>query len=289
MTFPSSLPLDPTVKIILQGHLILEPESDGSKCNVGISRCSPDHTFSIEVREKMKDGSAPDIIRMRNRGMLEPYGVRINLYPPSIEGIRMYTPGDFDRSYPNSDPNDFRWIVDLASREFHNNPLEVDGPGTQPRITIHDGLFYTLATTDPNLVKVTRTGGGLDPLPLYRIALLLGVNIYGYEVSLKFAKDGVVKELRMKRQPSTYYEVWINNDPSFSNPDPTDQELATHRELREYYRAINGLIVPDPEDPGVFITDPYFERFELQFERLRGQPGLGSPTIPCMPIGNGGG
>jgi len=220
---------------------------------------------------------------MRNVASPELSGIDI-LVPGSSDGVRKFTPGSFSRGNPSSDQNDLRWIIDLAGAEFHNNKVVIDGTGTEPNVRIFDGLFYTAMRTEESVIEVTRTGGDLTNLNLRRIALLVGVNINN-SVLVKFTVKGVPKELLLEMKPDRFYEIRINNDPAFVNQNPTNNELANHRELREYYRAVNGLEKPDPA--GGTTIDPFFPRFELKFRRPdMPDPNLGSPTIPCMPVGS---
>jgi hypothetical protein len=287
-----TLPNSPTVKVFLQGQLILEPARDGSKCDVGINRCTPDHHFSIEVRQRMINSQRPDVILMRHLGTLEGLGIEIDLVPASINGVRKFVPTEEfkrDAKLPDDSPEaqDLRWMVDLANEEFHNAELIVNGNGTSPNIQIKDGLFYSAMRTDENL-SVTRTGGGegTAELELHRVASIVGVNIYGDKVILRFTNNGKNEKLELAKTRDSFYEIRVINDPPFIDPKLDPSTLPTHRELKEYYKVIDALVVPDPEEPGEVkeITD--FPRFELRLKK-NDMPNLGSPTIPCMPVGSG--
>jgi hypothetical protein len=283
------LPDYPAVKIFLQGQLILEPQDDFT-CDIGVNRCSPKHELSIEVRQKMKDPDSPDITLMRQLGKLEPSGVEIDLEPTSADGVKRFVPSiQFSRDpNANADGRDFRWLVDLPSAEFHDVEVVVNGNDTEPNVKIKDGIFYTALRTDPAVVTVTRTGGDKRDLDLHRVASLVGVNIYLPDDTVKFkltwTQNGERKNMTLARPTASSgikcYEIRINNDPAYVDPD---LDLATHQELKEYYKAIDGLFVDELQ------TD--FKRFELLFGKPQGespQPNdLGTPTIPCMPIGGG--
>jgi hypothetical protein len=285
----TTLPDDPTVKIFLQGQLILEPQDDFT-CDIGVNRCSPKHELSIEVRQRMIDPGSPDITLMRQLGKLEPSGVEIDLEPASTAGVKRFiAPTSFARdANTNADGCDFRWLVDLKSPEFHDAEVVVNGSDTEPNIKIRDGIFYTALRTDPDVVTVTRTGGDKADLDLNRVAALVGVNIYLSDDTVKFklafTQNGEKQTLVLAKPTAASgikcYEIRINNDPPFVDPN---LDLATHQELKEYYKVIDGVFVDD--EP----TD--FKRFELLFGRpqARSAPpsGLGTPTIPCMPVGGG--
>ena len=283
----TTLPDDPTVKIFLQGQLILEPQ-DNFTCDIGVNRCAPSHELSIEVRQRMRNPDSPDIILMRQLGKLEPSGVEIDVEPTSANGVKRFVPSVQFARDQNADGGDFRWLVDLTSAEFHDAEVVVNGNDTEPNIKIRDGIFYTALRTDPTVVTVTRTGGDKPDLDLYRVAALVGVNIYlpddTVKFKLTFTQNGERQNMVLAKPPAASgikcYEIRINNDPLYI--DPT-LDLATHQELKEYYKVIDGVFVDDePVD---------FKRFELLFGRpaARGAetPDLGTPTIPCMPIGGG--
>lgn len=277
------LPDYPAVKIFLQGQLILEPQDDFT-CDIGVNRSATNHKLSLEVRQKMIDEKTPDIIILRQLEKLEPLGVVIDLQPASTAGVKRFVPDGFARDESaKSDQQDFRWLVDLKSEEFHNAEVAINGNDTEPNIKIRDGIFYTALRTDPSQVTVTRTGGGKDTLNLNRIASVVGVNIYLPDDSIMFklswTQDGERKR-RLLPRPSEAsgikcYEIRINNDPPYTDPE---LDLATHQELREYYKVVDGVLVDD--EPTAF------ERFELVFGKPD-VPSLGTPTIPCMPVGGG--
>jgi hypothetical protein len=275
------LPPNPTVRIFLQGQLLLEPNASGSRCDLGVNRCAPDHRFSMEVRQKMTDPDSPDIILMRHVGPLMHGGFEMEADPPGIDGVQKFVPADvFLRVANQGHPRDFRWIVDLANTEFHNGRLTVNGTATEPNIRIRDGIFYTALRSDPTRVRVTRKGGNLPDLQNFRIASMIGVNIYlrpGKAFKLSCRQNGVEQILRLEKPENgseiKSYEIWINNDPLYVDPNSSP----VHSELAQYYRVIDSV-----EVAGVAAAD--FKRFDLEFDRVAGSP-LGTPTIPCMPAG----
>jgi hypothetical protein len=295
-----TLPPSPTVQIFFSGLILLLPDSTGSACDVAIHRRSPEHHLTIEVREKMRGavGTTTDRIIMRHVGPLE-FDALINV-PSAIEGVRKYIPTEsFDRAAtgPEPHPNDFRWIIDLASdTEFHGPTLNrdrIDNAGVNPHIRITDGVFYTARKTDPTEVKITRKKGRkldnetqgpiLPDLPLRSIAAIIGANIYlndTNKMELTWRENGERRTLRLSKPPAAsavdHYEIYIINDPLFT--DPT-QQFPTHDEFEEFYKVVD-----------VFKS----ARFALAVEMITQggggapPPSLGTPTIPCMPITHGG-
>jgi hypothetical protein len=222
----------------------------------------------------MRDPNNPDIILMRHLGTLEPEDLTIQA---GNEGVTRFVP-----DLPFGHPNDFRWLIDLAGPNFHDCDVVIDGTGTEPNVIIKDGLFYTAARTDESKLRVTRNGGGKNPLPLGAVAAIVGVNIYlrGQKLTLTWTQDGEEETLILPLSDAppnvSDYEIRIVNDPPYVDPE---SDVSDHDEFKEYYKVVEKLIIDgnDVED---------FPHFKLKFEKLR-RPGLGSPTIPCMPIGNG--
>lgn len=289
------LPPDPVVKIFLQGQLILEPQADKT-CDIGVNRSATKHEFSFELRQRMVD-PIPDVVIMRILGEIELPDVKIGLKAPAGDGVtgkgakRLIPTEEFERA-ETDDPQDFRWLVDLSSKEFHNAEVVINGNDTQPNIKIKDGIFYTAQRTDPDVVTVNSVETAVDStgnvlalpgVPLNRIASLMGVNIYLDDASAKFkmtwTQNGEKKEIVLEKPPVgsniKHYEIRIINDPPFIAND----EAPKHQELREYYKAIEMVRNEDGERTN-------FLPFELEFVQ-GATPPLGSPTIPCMPVGGG--
>ena len=268
-----TLPENPDVKIFLHGQLILEPGEDG-ECTVGINRCSPSHQFSLEVRERMQDPNIPDNILMRCLGKLEA-DVDIDLDTPTGEGATKFVPGARSENVYH-----LGWLIDLAGEDFHNCEVVINGTDTEPNVLIREGVLYTAARTDESKLRLTRKAGGKNDLPLGSVAAVVGVNIYlqGKKLKVTFLKDGIEETLTLPPTVAPlnvkHYEIRIANDPLYINPD---SDLSNHDEFREYYKAVQKLIIN-----GNDVDD--FPKFKLKTEKI---PGLGSPTVPCMPIGDG--
>lgn len=270
-----TLPENPDVIIFLHGQLILEPGEDG-ECTVGINRCSPSHKFSLEVRERMQDPYIPDNILMRCLGKLEA-DVDIDLDPPTNGGVTKFVPGARSENV-----NHLGWLIDLAGEDFHNCEVVINGTDTEPNVVIREGVLYTAAKTDESKLRLTRKAGGKNDLPLGSVAAIVGVNIYlgGKKLKVTFTSDGEEEELTLPPEVAPpnvkHYEIRIANDPTFVDPE---SDVSEHDEFREYYKAVEKLIIDgnDVED---------FPKFKLKTERIT-RPGLGSPTVPCMPIGDG--
>lgn len=272
-----TIPPNPDVRIYLHGQLILEPGPDEGECTVGVNRCSPAHQFSFEVRQRMLDPDAPDIILTRRLGTLAT-DIEIDVVDaedpdePANEGVTRFVP-----DVPFGQPQDFRWLLDLEGRNFHDSDVVINGADVEPSVIIREGLFYTASRTDDRRLRVTREGGGKDPSNLGVVAAIVGVNIYlrGRKVKVTYGDDALLLPPESAPANVKYYEIRITNDPPFVSEDAP----VAHDEFREYYKTVKCLRVD-----GQQVAD--FLRFRLLLERIQ-TPGLGSPTIPCMPLGSG--
>jgi hypothetical protein len=227
----------------------------------------------------MLDREIPDTIVMRHLGTLEQPGVVIELDPPSKKGVRAFVP---EALFGLENPNDFRWLIDLGGRDFHDCTVAIDGPGTEPNILINDGLFYTAVRTAETF-RVLRTGGGKPGVEIEPVAAVIGVNVDlkdDNKLKVSWTDDGHERELILPvpdAPPGVKdYEIRINNDPAYVDPK---SDLSEHDELKEYYQVVEKLI---SNGNNVEV----FPRFKVTFEKKQ-LPGLGSPSIPCMPVGSG--
>ena len=70
--------------------------------------------------------------------------------PSSIQqGVTYYKKGAFDRKADVGDARDFRWAVDVESREFYNQRLTTKQNQLGPVVRVSSGEFYTKTRTLP--------------------------------------------------------------------------------------------------------------------------------------------
>ncbi|HKY03478.1 MAG TPA: hypothetical protein VJQ56_01245 [Blastocatellia bacterium] len=144
--------------------------------------------------------------------------ISLNVAKPEKAVLARYENGPFSRLDGLDDPNDFRWIVQLDGREFHNRPLPVFRDVFKPIITLNSGLFYTAYRIPVKKIpprdrqpsaSTTRT------IPT-RVAWFTGVNIYlnadNPEATLSYFDDtGTAKSIKIKNDPGVAYLGYIFN------------------------------------------------------------------------------
>jgi hypothetical protein len=153
---------------------------------------------------------------------------------PAIEGFEIYQGEDFDR-LDSSDPNDFRWIVnmhrlhgaaDLAPATKQNYPLA--------KIYISNGLFYA-HKLDRNLfferVEKDATGTATHREIFGNVAETIGVKIEGDEVKVRIRIAEREETHLLKRVAGIPYRIEIRNvDPNAA---------AVYSDMPDYYQYLS--------------------------------------------------
>jgi hypothetical protein len=303
----------PSATILFHGLLLWYPDEDGTSCRIGVLRSAPGHHLSIEVRIK-KQGE-PDFTIMRYQGPMRFLtsddntktnpGLLITVSDPSDDArVSAFAPEeDFERS-PNShsDPRDYRWGVDLDNvhkdeidhTQNSDELLVRDDNCTEPSIKITQGILYTASRSHPDVkiekVVLKDTSQRED---FYPIAALMGINIYldpdpekNQQLVLQWLKeDGSFKELPLPAHDKAgelSYEIYIDNNPTYTDD-------ISHSDFTEFYKAFQLRSLPNTLFDLVFTIPPALQSGSNRTMKFveRGTD-LGTPTIPCMPGGNGG-
>src|SRR5689334_262489 len=121
----SDLPPNPDLRIFFSGLMLIQPDANASTCEVFVNRSAPDHTLTIEVRERQT--GRPDLIKMRHVGPLsfaEPplgfpndpkiYGMVIKV-DKGPKGVRSF---DGTQASPEGQP--LSLAINLQGAQFHN-------------------------------------------------------------------------------------------------------------------------------------------------------------------------
>jgi hypothetical protein len=277
------LPGNPAVQIFFSGLLMLKPDAEGKSCEVFVHRSAPAHHLTIEVRRKRY--GHPDEIMMRHVGPLtfgvalsgDPderpiHGFFIHKVTEGQKGVRRFNP---IKPTPDGTPQSLSLAIDMEGAKFHNGSVgPVDELGGRPSIFLDDGIFYTAATTRPELEIKLKKNGAPDR-QLEPFASLIGANIYldgDSSAVVRFRHQGRFETLELKNpSPGVSYEIYIVNDPLYEN-DSEDEPK--HDEFKEYYK-----ILPDV---------PTSEQFRLVSETPP-QAERGTTKAPCMSVIIGGG
>jgi len=107
---------------------------------------NPEHRFRIDVRETSAPGVSSSSIPVED-SMNDVWTFEL---PSSIQqGVTYYKKGAFDRKADVGDARDFRWAVDVESREFYNQRLTTKQNQLGPVVRVSSGEFYTKTRTLP--------------------------------------------------------------------------------------------------------------------------------------------
>jgi hypothetical protein len=199
------------------------------------------HELSIKIqRPVFQEGDGNDVIVYRDIATyqsLPKEEVQIEIKAvgtPAIDGFEIYQSGDFDR-LTSSDPNDFRWIVNLNT--LHGETALT--PGTAEcdpltKIYIRNGLFYT-HKLDTNLFfeKVAKDTSGADQERevFGNVAETIGVKIEGDEVSFTIRIGDKEETQTLKRIDSLPFRIEIKNMDYNAN--------AVYSDMPDYYKYLS--------------------------------------------------
>ena len=268
--FPAALPL---VKVFFNGLMIVKPDANGNECEIFVHKTATDHEFSVEIRLKVPN--KPDEIRMRHLGQLQ----RIDpangkqgfmLTTTAAHGVFRYA----GPTTSTADPLNPEVVFDLD--RLHHGKTAVNTANAEPAIFMNDALFYCAQKTVPGLQVELRNAqtGAVVPPPLTQICSVLGANIYGTSVDVRWREHGQLRVLSLSNNIPTdaHWEVYFVNDPAFvPHPNPGQQP---HDELGEYYKILPN--VPNSEKLKLFFTNIPQEPFT--------EADKGSNRIPCMTV-----
>jgi hypothetical protein len=268
LTPTDTLPPNPDVRIFFSGLMIIDADNAGETCEVFVNRAALNHHFSVVVREKRID--RPDVVLMRLPcefsflpDLTGNQTVGLEILANPHKGLAMYT------GAPQPDGSEtFRLAIDLESTMFHGKSIEVD-EGGRPSILLNSGIFYAAERTMPQMVINLKRGGSVQQLGSF--ANLIGANISLGDketLTIRWLDVGVVRALQLKRKEGSTYEIYINNDPLFVDPEAGE----AHDEFKEYYKILDSI--------------PPEERFELKVDP-KSSP-KGTPRTLCMTVVKGG-
>lgn len=185
------------------------------------SKGAHDHTLQIKITP---DGAAPATI---DPAILERYvqsgDIRWNLEVEDVHGIKL-PPGVLantgipaDRLHPDAlNEEDFGWVINLESGEFHGNKLDRLTDKFKPVIYLKKGKLYTSCKTEA--IEVTQGGSTRPGVGFIAGATALAIDTSGGEEPvLNFVKGSVTTEIfRLRR--GTSYAVEIVNTPLVGAP-----------------------------------------------------------------------
>ena len=233
------------VSVSFEGLVVLSI-NEQQRGDVGILN-APHHTLSFEIRK-----ISPSGVSVLNYPINPKYDIQLKVDNPSSPGVTTYMNNAvrFDRKNNQGDPEDFRWVVDLEGKEFHNNQLTVANPEKfKPIFQLTHGVFYSKKLFKDPTVRVN-AGSNTRPVFLGRITDAIGADIYldrpDSAVVLRSGAKGE-KVLALNREPGCRYEIIVKNLPD-SETHSTQIEREGH--FRYWYNA---------------FKDPSGQKYDLQF------------------------
>ncbi len=256
----------PSFKLLFDGLLVLAVNKNENICEFGVVN-APDHVLRIKAEKVIANGEPiplPDI----SRDLPSEGNIRIDAPKSAMaHGVQFF--GDLKRPFRRliggDDPQDFRWLVDLEGKEFHNKKLTLKPGFPNQRIIVSRGLFYTHDLIDIQLVLP-------DTTVLKRsVASPIGCNLdldAGEEFVLTYGPDDQKTEIVMAAEEGVTYRIKILNNPKDDqhvghNGGSQPNDLSTH--FHFYY------------DEAVEVGID--KKFDI-LSRPMGREGLG-PNRPC--------
>jgi hypothetical protein len=271
----------PDVEIFFHGQLLLRSE-DGTACEVGVNPNAAGHVLTVEARTKTP--GKLDLINMKHIGLLhfrQPEGMTIEITdvgqddppPPAAWKCITLDPIDYTEGVGAPD-EDFRWMLNLEGRLFHQKKLKPNIFGTQHVIKLQGGeYFFQTALRMDRRIILTRTGGGLGDLKLKGAGAIARASVFLVEdqsVVLRWNDGSKERTLTLTKSKDSTYEIYIENTPLFVEVDPLN--LSKHEELNEYYKVIREISSAAPR--AKFSLIPSRDPAALRES--------GSPSIPCQ-------
>lgn len=223
----------PTIRLIFKGLMVFHHNKSQRWFEAGMMRV-PEHEFKITVLTESKRGKkectiVPDIAAG------EVWDLHIT--NPGNEGIYEYRGNPFDRKRQN-----FGWIIDLESREFHGTGNEVDRRVLSPVIVIPHGDFYMKNLTR-NVKRKKRRENQHEHFG--RVAQMMGVdiNVKCGHVSL-VPRDTEEEEIfRLDNFDKLRYKITFDNRPK--NPHVIPGYHNQKHEEPHYGQSRSG---PEPDE-----------------------------------------
>jgi hypothetical protein len=179
------------------------------------------------------------------------------------------------------DAEDFRWITDLGTDEFHGaaalelispDSEEAMGVSLQPLIYIKAGIFYAMQKSEKEFNK-ENFGKGTDPERLGHIADTMAADIFfdaaDSQLIIRNGGDNPPPQVVLTNTPETKYYISLKN---IRHRQSTDDVAGS-------IHAMAAMAPPPPQVGSDFrhyylvIKDPQGNKFDLSFAD-------GAPKVP---------
>jgi hypothetical protein len=151
---------NPTIRVIFKGLVIAHVKDGEPSAQVGAifgsDRKLKCHRPKITI-SRFQNGAYLDEINLARR-----LSISENLFPDDIHldvigtkqaGISTYQKGNFNRhDKDNSDPDDFRWYIDLEKEIFPGANLAIDKSKIKPVFHVQNAVFSAIGPTEDAFV-----------------------------------------------------------------------------------------------------------------------------------------
>lgn len=265
---------DATITIRFTGLLVFCFDKQRKHCQIGIHSTTDDHELRLRLIKRGPDPeSESEQTRTLNHAQLRQSSELEFWLDVEGDSLTQQTAEPFiagRQDEPPSNPQDFRWVIDLEGEHFYNQPLKLRRGVLKPILCVPKGLFYTAElSSEPYLaLPVAATGTKQSRArgrSLGQIAKVVGANIHlthpNQALVLRAGRNG--PELwRLKREEGATYEITVENGDTPQAPPGGDFDY--------YYHAIE-LNRGEPK----ILIEPH------------GLPSFGGIMSVCSPVGLG--
>ena len=260
----------PSLKIVFRGLMVFHSDQARQYFEVGILK-APEHEFRVQVLENSPDGVSSFSLPLEQTGP----DVWSLEFPRPTSGVSFYQNGSFDRKSGVGDEKDFRWLVDLRSKEFYDHELQADSDQLGIVLRLSSGKFYTNKRTPPLMRKKGNSAFEYFGWAAQEVAtdVFLGEG----DMVLKSEKAGT-ELLRLKQKPDSTYEIIIENAPI-----PQEHMISSANHFQYYYQLL-GIPKDEWYDFKPLIRAMTSRSTDSLRTNLVRANYVKTDEIPCMPI-----
>lgn len=297
----------PTIKLTFNGLFLFcfdTDEEESNMCHAGVLTTGLDHELSVSIFETTNVGTDETPVYNHSKKvftlcqatcrMLGDVYLCVKPYSGKVEPVRRYEYGDgspIDRSddYMETDPANFKWIIDFENGEFGDQKLDI-APGVfSPVLHINTGTFYTdlVAEYSYDIVRADEARRGFG-----RVAETISANLElepEDEIVLEDSNQNPLWKLN-RNSKATYWIHFQNVCPEYKTSLATDFLKANMLAHGERSIEIEGeKLMEEPQDATKqkkviqkvrsdfhYYYDAFRNRSGLQHHdfKLRGESGL---------------
>lgn len=254
------LPPNPTITLRFHGLLSFCYNRQRKDCEVGVfnKRFAPDHRLRIQIKH-----GAGNWYDVQNPPTSGDYSFEVVNTAPRV--LAYQKPGAFDRQDDqNTDPHDFRWLLDIEGPDFYDKPVPSKVPGYyDPKLYVKNGIFNTYMTTNSRFLRVNACYPS-DPTywtELGSIAYYTAAHVY--MIPNQQAKLSIPGRNPITFESSMQHSIYFTNDCSGEGVGRSD-----------FFHHFHSFVAPDGMD-----------RYDLQVYET---PVGGSDTTDEAPCGGAG-